>query len=332
MRHSVTRLIDEEPITTVDPILHAEHSSTSAKRHAEVVKLTAPTLALEELPPWAHRYLYITAGYRNPYLYNSYASCFWSLFHWHTETLNVHLHLWAGLGVFGALGVILAYPGFAACTLTARVVTILGVLGCATMCFASAYAHATHSISARAERQAWRIDMMGIVAASYGRCLFDLWCLLGVHLASQPAFYSVAAATTAFGLYCSSKLWHHKYEWAYIFGAFCMAPWCVAMVAVAYAQAGELAARGVDVDAFQAIGVWTVVSSMCSFGGVGVFYIGRVPERFCVPGRTGRASLLNYFGNSHNFFHICTAASCYTGFMVVLYMAAFERSVFGASR
>ncbi len=72
--------------------------SASPSRESLSPKGKQRTVSADELPAWAHTYEFITAGYRNPFVHDTWGAALFSALQWHTESMNVHSHLWPGLG------------------------------------------------------------------------------------------------------------------------------------------------------------------------------------------------------------------------------------------
>lgn len=280
------------------------------------------TLSVEELPAWAHRYPFIQRGYRDPNLHASLYDVALSLFSWHSETINIHLHLLPALCCF--LMVLVRIPGGDALSAGPGEWVIHGAcLLCGCMFLFSASAHAVHVMSPSAMAFAWRLDFTGIILGAFGRFLLDAWVLVAVLHSDHRAFLLSAGLAFACILLGIWRTWLGELRWAYFFGL--LAPVLVspalAYCAFAPSSTAQLAIRGVDLGALRTLVAWLIASTCILLGGIAVFYVGRLPERFL------RLNLLDFAGNSHNFFHITCALSFWAGALASSYLARIEASL-----
>jgi multidrug efflux pump subunit AcrB len=89
------------------------------------------TVSADELPAWAHTYEFITAGYRNPSVHDTWDAALFSALQWHTESMNVHSHFWPGLGCF-------LFLAFQVPTESFQTASALGQASCLLSCLTSA--------------------------------------------------------------------------------------------------------------------------------------------------------------------------------------------------
>ena len=171
-----------------------------------------PTVALEELPAWAHRYEFITYGYRNPETHATWRAVLLSLFAWHTETVNVHSHLWPGLGCILVLILRVPQDSFQGASPLGQASTAVSCIGCGAMCLLSALAHLMHVHSVHSEAVAWKLDMVGIVVSAWSRLFSDAWVFFGVYLGSSPAFYAIMAVATVLALLTIRRTWQGHFD------------------------------------------------------------------------------------------------------------------------
>jgi predicted membrane channel-forming protein YqfA (hemolysin III family) len=277
----------------------------------------AGTVLASQLPPELFRYEFVHSGYRDPELHMTWAQCIWSWMTLHNETVNIHLHLWPGIGCFVVLFTRLHLGiGFDCLTAEGVACTVVSCLGCAAMLLCSVYAH-TGLAMLRAD-DAWRVDVFGVVASNAGRVFVDLWVLIGVVGGSRAGFWALVVFTAAFGSFTIIKAREMKLHWDRwlgLFGMWCQAPFMLSFLAVAFTRflRDESATR---------VAVWLLISSIFGTGGTLVFYLGKIPERYYNP-----HGFFDFLGHSHNLFHVCTALSCYAGFMSTPHIAALERLV-----
>jgi predicted membrane channel-forming protein YqfA (hemolysin III family) len=283
--------------------------------HVRIICSRSGTVLASELPPELFRYEFVLSGYRDPSLHLTWAQCIWSLLTFHNESVNIHLHLWTGIGCFLVLfSRIYLGIGFDCITTEGVACTVVSCLGCAAMLLCSVYAH-TGLAMLRSE-DAWRVDVFGVVASNAGRVFVDLWVLFGIICRSRPGFWSVVTLTFLFAFYTVVKareMKPHWDRWLGLFGLWCQIPFMFSILGIVFSRFGTT-------DSARSIALWLFISSLCGTGGTLVFYLGKIPERYFNPN-----GLFDFFGHSHNFFHVCTALSCYAGFMATPHIAAFER-------
>jgi len=172
----------------------------------------ARTVSADELPSWAHTYDFVTAGYRNPSHHDTWASVFFSALTWHTESVNVHTHLWPGLGCFLVLTLRVPMDCFQTASPLGQASTVVSCVGCGVMMLFSATAHLIHVLSPSVEKVAWKLDMVGIAVSAWGRLFSDLWVFFGVYLRSVAAFAAAMTAASALALFCVYRTWQGHFD------------------------------------------------------------------------------------------------------------------------
>ena len=275
----------------------------------------AGNVLASQLPPELFRYEFVLSGYRDPKLHLTWSQCVWSWVTLHNESVNIHLHLWTGIGCFVVLFVRLHLGiGFDCLTPEGVACTVVSCLGCAAMLLCSVYAH-TGLAMLRAD-DAWRVDVLGVVSSNAGRVFVDLWVLIGLVCDSRAGFWALFVFTAAFGsftIFKAREMKPHWDQWLGLFGIWCQLPFMLSFLAVAFLRFPQN-------ESATSMAEWLLVSSICGTGGTLIFYLGKIPERYYNP-----RGFFDLMGHSHNFFHVCTALSCYAGFMATPHIASFER-------
>lgn len=302
-------------------------------------------LEADELPEWAHRYTYITSGYRDPALHNSWILCLTSIFKWHTETVNILLHLLGSLYALGLLFWVLTLATFqqgspvaklcsvrnllaprppsppAPRALNANILSARPRLQCylqVTVClgsfalqFCSTVAHTFHVLSPVSNKLMWRLDYVAMSSLFLSAELSQNWIVLGVY--SPLAFWCVQAAFLTTTAVIMWQIWtKERYGLIGIIAVWGLVPQGIYMAYLAYGPGGG------DPN-LVAITFYALAGTGFAAGGC-LMYALHIPERW-MPGR------LNYVGNSHNFLHLGVPFSTTFALLGCQYIAAWEQSV-----
>ena len=269
-------------------------------------------ISIKELPSWAHRYEFIYDGYRNPLTHSTAEEVLNSLFTWNTETLNVHLHIWPAIACVSCMVYVMLGEPFAIASGMTRMAMVLPYIGCGALMFFSVFAHTTHVMSSDSNLHAWRIDMFGIIAASFCRSIAEGWLLFGLILNSTAAFTVGTLLSIILAALTTWRTMYDEYDWTMVYAAISITPLCAIYTAIAYS--------GTNTN-LQGFANYGMLSTLFLYVASSAFYKGKLPERYV------RLDVLNYIGNSHQIFHVLSALGFYMGFGATGYFPAIERSL-----
>lgn len=191
------------------------------------------TLGQAALPGWCTVYPHITFGYRNPRTHDSILQCIISAFHWNTETVNIQLHLWAGIAHIALTLWILRQPFFLQSSPEGKVASLVGGIGSVICEFSSAAAHTFHILSPVANVAMWRLDYLAMVFVFYGSSWTGAWYLFGVF--NRPVFYAVQALSALIAIACLHQIWvHERFTLVNVFALWAFVPFTLWMLAECY--------------------------------------------------------------------------------------------------
>jgi len=229
-----------------------------------------------ELPDWYPSSPFILTEYRAP---TSLAKAAWSIFEWHTETLNIHTHLWAGLYF---LYLWFTQPPYAD-TLSLYLCLMFQHIGPICMTLGSAFGHTFYCIDARWNTFAWKVDFSGIIVVNLTHHLLDTY-ILAKRLGIEPL--PLLIIDMCFAAYCIRDIWAGRKFWLIWYTLIT----CIPLTATNYFLCTECDAP------------W--YSLLCSLyiGAAAIFFFGQVPERFWPSTVTG-----------HTIHHLLILGSVFAG-------------------
>ncbi|KAI8372253.1 hemolysin-III related-domain-containing protein [Choanephora cucurbitarum] len=267
-------------------------------------------LSWHEIPSWMQDNVFITDGYRRQT--NSYVECLKSLFYLHNESVNIWSHLLAFM-LFVGFAVQFVWTKPFVDTLTAFDYTyffvfILGACACLGLS-ASFHCFACHSEP---------------VAATWNRCDYaGITCLI------VGSFFPVVY----YGFHC-----HHIFQVIYlttivILGSITAAitlmkhfrspayRWVRACLFMALGLFGLIPTlHGIWVyglnNSFKTVSLGHMILMACTYIAGAIIYGCRFPER-TMPGK------FNYFGSSHQIFHVCVVIAVISHYLGVMSAMSF---------
>ncbi|KAI8990083.1 putative hemolysin-III channel protein Izh2 [Pilobolus umbonatus] len=270
-------------------------------------------LDYNEIPAWMHDNVYITGGYRPQT--NSYRECITSLFYLHNESVNIWSHL-LGFFLFLILGLkfLWSQPHVESLTGYDYAYFFIFIAG-ALMCLG--FSAVFHCFSCHSER----------VAANWNRCDYaGITCLI------VGSFFPVIY----YGFHC-----HHVLQIVYLTSIVILGIFTAIVTLMKHFRTP--AYRWIRASLFLALGLFGVVPTIhgiCIYGfhnslsTISLIHLGtmafsyifgaliyglRFPER-AIPGK------VNYFGASHQIFHICVIIALIAHYLGVLNAMAFWHS------
>lgn len=267
-------------------------------------------LSWNEIPAWMQDNVYITGGYRPQT--NSYVECLKTLFYLHNESVNIYSHLLAYiLFVYFGIHFLWTQPFQATLTVFDYTYFFLFIAG-ALMCLG--FSASFHCFACHSEK----------VAASWNRCDYaGITCLI------VGSFFPVIY----YGFHC-----HHLFQVIYLAIIVVMGSATAAVTLMKHFRTP--AYRWVRASLFMGLGLFGVVPTIhgiwlygldnahktislchmilmaCTYIGGALIYGCRFPERV-------KPGMFNYFGASHQIFHVCVVIALLSHYFGVLNAMAF---------
>ncbi|KAI9283310.1 hemolysin-III related-domain-containing protein [Sporodiniella umbellata] len=284
-----------------------EHEDTDTLLDKEPIK---KILNWHEIPAWMQDNAYITGGYRPPS--NSYKRCIQSLFYLHNESVNIWSHL-LGFILFTGLGIYFVWSKPYVDTLTVFDVTyffifIAGALTC--LGFSASY----HCFSCHSEKVSlnWnRCDYAGITSLIVGSFFPVIYYGFHCHQLFQIIYLSIIVVL---GLVTATvTLAQHFRTPAY--------RWIRATLFISLGLFGVVPTlHGIYIYGFnnatKTISLAHLILMAVTYIFGALLYGARFPERM-------RPGAFNYFGASHQIFHLCVVVALLSHYLGVMSAMAF---------
>ncbi|KAG9100865.1 hypothetical protein FS749_012391 [Ceratobasidium sp. UAMH 11750] len=263
-------------------------------------------LTLEALPVWLQDNTYILTGYRRPQY--SWSGCARSVFGYlHNETVNIQTHLFGALGLLYLLfNVQNTQAGYTTLTWHDPVGFSLALLAGVFCLGASALFHTANCHSPNVSKRCNALDYSGIIVLTVGSfypCLrYGFFC--DYHLQVTYAIGITVAGAIAAYVVLNPDYATPAYRWARTL-VFCALGFCSLLpVAHAYLIYGLERMQN-------EMGFTWLASCLCLYVAGAMIYACRIPERW-MPGT------FDYFGASHQIFHVCVVLATLSHYKAVL--------------
>ncbi|CEI87851.1 hypothetical protein RMCBS344292_02259 [Rhizopus microsporus] len=238
-----------------------------------------------EIPAWMQDNVYITGGYRRQT--NSYLECAQSLFYLHNESINIWSHFLAFL-LFIGIGFHFLYSNPLADSLTSFdyiyfFVFVVGALTC--LGFSASF----HCFSCHSEK----------VAATWNRCDYA-----GITTLIVGSFFPMIY----YGFHCHQTLQNVYLSIIVVLGA-------ITATVTLLKHFRTPAYRWLN-NAVRTISLSHLILMALTYIAGAVIYGARFPERV-------KPGMFNYFGASHQIFHVCVVIALLAHYFGVLSAMAF---------
>ncbi|CEG81133.1 hypothetical protein RMATCC62417_15367 [Rhizopus microsporus] len=263
-----------------------------------------------EIPTWMQDNVYITGGYRRQT--NSYLECAQSLFYLHNESINIWSHFLAFL-LFIGIGFHFLWSNPLADSLTTFDYTyffvfVAGALTC--LGFSASF----HCFSCHSEKVAatWnRCDYAGITTLIVGSFFPMIYYGFHCHQTLQSVYLSIIVVLGA--ITATVTLLKHFRTPAY--------RWVRALLFISLGLFGVVPTlHGIIIyglnNAVKTISLSHLILMALTYIAGAVIYGARFPERV-------KPGMFNYFGASHQIFHICVVIALLAHYFGVLSAMAF---------
>lgn len=187
----------------------------------------------DTLPNWCTLYPHINQGYRDPHAHTTIFQCVTSAFCWNNETVNIQLHLWAGIAHFAMTLWVLSQPFFLQSSVEGKIASLVGCIGSIICEFSSAAAHTFHIMSPEVKVAMWRLDYLAMVFVFYGSSWTGAWYLFGVF--NRPLFYFVQMLSALIALACLYQIWfYERFTLVNVFALWAFVPFTFWMLVECY--------------------------------------------------------------------------------------------------
>ncbi|KAF8600652.1 HlyIII-domain-containing protein [Ceratobasidium sp. AG-I] len=263
-------------------------------------------LTIEALPAWLHDNTYILTGYRRPQY--SWSGCARSVFGYlHNETVNIQTHLFGALGLlYLLLNVKDTQASYTTLTWHDPVGFSLALLAGVFCLGASSLFHTANCHSPNVSKRCNALDYSGIIVLTVGSFYpslhYGFFC--DYHLQVIYAVGITVAGAIAAYVVLNPEYATPAYLWARTL-VFCALGFC-SLIPVCHAYLLYGLERMENEMGF----TW-LAWCLCLYVAGAMIYACRIPERW-FPGT------FDYFGASHQIFHVCVVLAVLSHYKSVL--------------
>jgi len=254
---------------------------------------------IEPIKDWYVINPFVKGGYRKP---RQPIEAFWSIFEWHNETLNIYSHLLPGFVWLYMLFSCTTSDYYIYSDLITKYIIQYAYFSAAFVCLSSSFAHTFNIVDRTWSYISWNLDFTGIIVINLSHQILDSFILFKILSKSSQIFQISLILELLFALYCINDIIKENKIWKILYPIISSTLLTFPTVWYSFRSNNIL---------LKEISLYSLGCSIFIFIAGGLFFIGKIPERFCNP-----EGIFNNV-NSHFWHHLFIVGSIIIAFRAI---------------